>query len=55
MVFSQNVPMGALKLHDMLGSIQEETDSFYVVVEEYLDSIIGRIRLPQPEGGASKA
>ena len=51
MVFSQNVPMGALKLHDMLGSIQEETDSFYVVVKEYLDSIIGRIRLPQPEGG----
>ena len=51
MVFSQNVPMGALKLHDMLGSIQEETDSFYVVVEEYLDSIIGRIRLPQPAGG----
>lgn len=51
MVFSQNVPMGALKLHDMLGSIQEETDSFYSVVEEYLDSIIGRIRLPQPKNG----
>ena len=51
MVFSQNVPTGALKLHDILSSIQEQTDDFYVVVQEYLDSIIGRIRLPQPEGG----
>lgn len=51
MIFSQNVPMGALKLHDMLGNIQEETEDFYVVVEEYLESIMGRIPLPQVEGG----
>ncbi len=50
MIFSQNIPMGALKLHDMLGSIQEQTDDFYTVVEEYLDSIIGHISIPINKG-----
>ena len=53
MIFSQNIPMGALKLHDMLGSIEEETDDFYVVVEEYLDSIIGHISIPLSKGNVS--
>jgi len=50
MVFSQNIPMGALKLHDMLGNIQELTEDFYTVVEEYLHSIIGHINIPFKKG-----
>ena len=50
MIFSQNIPMGALKLHDMLGNIQELTEDFYTVVEEYLNSIIGHIRIPFSKG-----
>ncbi len=50
MIFSQNIPMGALKLHDMLASIQELTEDFYTVVEEYLDSIVGHIRIPFNNG-----
>lgn len=42
--------MGALKLHDILESIQEQTDDFYTVVEEYLDSIIGHISIPLNKG-----
>ena len=36
MVLSRNIPIGALKLHDMLGSIQETTDDFSTVTQEYL-------------------
>lgn len=50
MIFSQNIPMGSLKLHDILESIQEQTDDFYTVVEEYLDSIIGHISIPLNKG-----
>ena len=46
MVFSQNIPIGSLKLHDMLSSIADETETFYTVVEEYLDIIIGHIAIP---------
>lgn len=40
MVWSRNIPIGALKLHDMLGSIQEETDDFSTVAEEYLEATL---------------
>ncbi|HEX2986053.1 MAG TPA: phosphatase [Caproiciproducens sp.] len=50
MVFSQNIPMGALKLHEMLGSIEGETEDFYTVVQEYLDSMIGHISIPINKG-----
>lgn len=53
MIFSQNIPMGALKLHDMLGSIQNLTDDFYTVVEEYLDTLIGHISIPFNNGNVS--
>ena len=53
MIFSQNIPMGALKLHDMLGNIQELTEDFYTVVEEYLNSIIGHISIPLNKGTVS--
>lgn len=41
MVYSQNIPIGALKLHDMLSTIQERTDDFGTVAEEYLASSLG--------------
>ena len=41
MVYSQNIPIGALKLHDMLSTIQEQTDDFGTVAEEYLASSLG--------------
>jgi exopolyphosphatase/guanosine-5'-triphosphate,3'-diphosphate pyrophosphatase len=53
MIYSQNIPMGSLKLHDMLGNIQEMTEDFYTVVEEYLDSIIGHVRIPFSNGAIS--
>lgn len=53
MVFSQNIPMGALKLHDMLGNVQEQTEDFSTVVLEYLDSMIGHISIPIHKGRVS--
>ncbi len=53
MIFSQNIPMGALKLHDMLGSIQNLTEDFSTVVEEYLDTMIGHISIPFHNGNVS--
>lgn len=40
MVLSRNIPIGALKLHDMLGSVQERTDDFSTVTEEYLEATL---------------
>lgn len=40
MVSSESIPIGALKLHDMLGSIQNLTEDFHTVLEEYLDSTL---------------
>lgn len=53
MIFSQNIPMGSLKLHDMLGNIQNTTDDFSTVVEEYLDSILLHIHVPLEGGKAN--
>ncbi len=52
MVFSRNIPIGALKLHDMLGSVQETTDDFSTVTEEYLAATLElrrpfKVRHPQ--------
>lgn len=47
--FSQNISIGSLKLHDVLGSIQDDTEEFYDVVEEYLEALLGRVVLPVPE------
>lgn len=54
MFFSQNIPMGALKLHDMLGNIQTLTEDFYTVVEEYLETTIGHISIPVENGKVTK-
>ena len=40
MVYSQNAPIGALKLHDMLASIEEQTANFDQVLEEYLRAML---------------
>ena len=53
MIFSQNIPMGSLKLHDMLGNIQNATEYYSTVVEEYLDSILWHINVPLEGGRAS--
>lgn len=45
MTFSQNIQMGSLKLHDMLSGIQNETNEFCTVLDEYLDGVIGRINV----------
>jgi exopolyphosphatase/guanosine-5'-triphosphate,3'-diphosphate pyrophosphatase len=50
MIFSQNIPMGSLKLHDILGNVQETGNDFYMVVEEYLDTILEHVEIPL-EGG----
>ena len=45
-VFSQNIPVGSLKLHDMLSGLQDEGTDFATVLDEYLDGVMGRIALP---------
>lgn len=49
MRYSQNISIGSLKLHDMLSSIESETEEFPAVIEEYLDLIIGHIALPHSD------
>ncbi len=44
--FTQNISTGSLKLHDVLSGVQESTDDFAIVVDEYLDSIFSRIQMP---------
>lgn len=46
--FTQNISTGSLKLHDVLSGVQEYTDDFAIVVDEYLDSIFNRIQMPVP-------
>ncbi len=50
MIFSQNIPIGSLKLHDILGNIQNSTGDFYTVVEEYLNTVLGHILIPFGDG-----
>lgn len=44
-VYTQNISMGALKLHDALRHLQQEADDLYTIMEEYLDTILGRIAI----------
>ena len=39
-VYSQNIYIGALKLHDMLASVRENTSDFGRVIEEYLQATL---------------
>lgn len=40
---SYNIPLGSLKLRDILGSLRKGMSDYYVVVEEYLNSIFSGI------------
>ncbi len=44
-IYSQNISMGALKLHDVLRHLHQEAEDFYYIIEEYLDSIFNRIAI----------
>lgn len=46
-VYSQNIPMGALKLHDVLQGVQNTSEDFHTVIEEYLDTVLGRISVAE--------
>lgn len=43
--YSQNISMGALKLHDALDRLRQSADDFYYIVEEYLDTIFNRVAI----------
>ena len=44
-IYSQNISMGALKLHDVLRSLRQTADDFHYIIEEYLDTIFNRIAI----------
>ena len=46
--FSQNVSLGSLKLNDILGGVAERSPDFYIMVEEYLDSVFARVKKSFP-------
>lgn len=43
--YFRTVPMGALKLHDMTGELRRSADGFHYVLEEYMDTMLGRLDL----------
>lgn len=45
-LFSQNIDMGSSKLYELLEPVREQTADFSLVVEEYLERMIGRIKFP---------
>lgn len=47
--FSQNVSLGSLKLNDILGGVAERSPDFYIMVEEYLDSVFARVKKSFPD------
>ena len=44
-VYYQNVPMGALKLHDVLGNLRRKADGFHFILEEYMDTVLNRMNV----------
>jgi exopolyphosphatase / guanosine-5'-triphosphate,3'-diphosphate pyrophosphatase len=52
-IFSQNIPMGSLRLHDMLDNMQNMTENFDTVIDEYLNSILCHINIPLESGKAN--
>lgn len=44
-VYFQNIPIGALKLHDVLGELRRNADDFHYILEEYMDTTLGRMNL----------
>ena len=44
-VYFQNIPMGALKLHDVMGELRRNADDFHYILEEYMDTMLNRMNL----------
>ena len=44
-VYFQNIPIGALKLHDVMGELRRSADDFHYVLEEYMDTLLARMNL----------
>lgn len=44
-IYSQNISMGALKLHDVLRRLHQQAEDFHFIIEEYLDTIFNRIAI----------
>lgn len=40
-----NIPIGALKLHDMLGGLRKQMVDYHLVVEEYLFSVFDKLNI----------
>lgn len=49
-VFTQNIRIGSLKLSELLGEIQEQTEKFYIVVEEYISNLTRILKTILPAG-----
>ena len=44
-LYFQSVPMGALKLNDVLGGLRRRADGFHYILEEYMDTVLNRMHL----------
>ncbi len=42
-VYSQNIPVGPLKLYDALSKLQHEAQDFHFIVDEYMDMLLNRV------------
>lgn len=44
-VYFQNIPIGTLKLRDVLGRMRRREEEFHYILEEYMDALLNRIDL----------
>lgn len=44
-VYFQNIPMGTLKLHDVLAQLRRKAEDFHYILEEYMDTVLNRMNL----------
>ncbi len=44
-VYFQNIPIGTLKLRDILGRMRRRDEEFHCILEEYMDALLNRIDL----------
>lgn len=44
-VYFQNIPIGVLKLHDVLGELRRKADDFHFILEEYMDTVLNRMNI----------
>ena len=42
-IYSQNISMGASKLHDVLRGLRTRAEDFHIILEEYMDTILNRV------------